>query len=87
MESINIFRKQIQKLDGEIIKRLARRMKLSQKIGKIKKRQRKPVLDAPQEKKLLNYHLKLAASRQLEKKLVERLFKLIINHSKKLQKL
>ena len=45
MRRLNIFRKQIDEVDGQIVNLLAKRMKTVKKIGRFKKENNIPVLD------------------------------------------
>lgn len=47
-------RKEIDSIDAEIVDCFVRRMKLSEKIGKLKKENNMPVYDAAREKELLD---------------------------------
>lgn len=50
---LNILRKQIDKIDESIINLLAKRMKIVEKIGLLKKKQNIPALDSARWKKVI----------------------------------
>jgi monofunctional chorismate mutase len=53
LEGIQELRKEIDKIDDEIIDLLKRRLEIARKIGKIKKERHLPVLDKEREKEVL----------------------------------
>lgn len=85
MLTIEQLRENIEKVDAEIIERLAERETLSRQIGKLKFEQGKGIIDRSQEDKLFHFYNDLAKKYNLQPALVERLFKIIITHSRKIQ--
>lgn len=83
---INGLRKEIDKIDEDILKLLSKRAKISKKIGIIKRENHKSFLDSHRWQKLLEKNLAKADQLGISAKLVEKLFKLIHQYSLKLQK-
>jgi len=86
MKSLQQLRKKINTIDKTIIKHIATRMKLSDKIGKLKAKSALPIIDKSREKKLETFHKKLSKQHQLSVKFINQLFKLIVIESRKMQK-
>ncbi|MBS0349590.1 MAG: chorismate mutase [Proteobacteria bacterium] len=86
MEEIKKLRERINKIDQAIIQKLATREKIVRKIGLFKAAKKKDIQDVAREKKLLHFYNKLCKQYQLDQVYVNQIFKLIISHSKKLQK-
>ena len=86
MLTIAQLRKKIEKTDATIIKKLAERKKLSKKIGLLKAQSGKNVFDDKREKKLMSFYENLSTQYQLSPRFIQRLFKMIITDSRKLQK-
>ncbi len=86
MLTIKQLRKKIDNIDSAIIKKLSTRQKLSMKIGKLKNISGKKVFDAKREIKLMHLYETLSSKYQLEEDYIKRLFKIIINNSRKMQK-
>lgn len=85
MQMIQQLRDEIDKIDEEIIKNLARRKELSMEIGKIKALSSQNVYDPEREKnQFLNYH-HLCETYQLQFEFIKVLFELIISNSRTLQ--
>jgi chorismate mutase len=79
-------RKDINGIDSEIIRLLSKRQKISREIGKYKKKNNIKVVDNGREKKVLGRVYKQARKLKLEKGFIEKIFKLIIFHSRRAQK-
>ena len=86
MLTIKQLREKIKKTDADIIKKLAMREKLARKIGKLKIKSGKKVIDLAREKELMRYYKKLSIQYQLQPSFVIWLFKSIISQSRKVQK-
>lgn len=84
--SIDQLREKIDKLDEEIINKIAKRNALSLKIGCIKSEMGITVVDKKREEKLMLRYEKLSKKYHLRTELVKKLFKLVILNSRKLQK-
>ncbi len=84
--TIKQLRDKIDKIDADIINKLSQRKNLSLKIGKIKSKNEESVIDKKREQQLINYYEKLCAKYKLQPKFVQKIFKLIIVNSRKLQK-
>lgn len=86
MATLEQLREKIEKIDRTIIKKLAARQKLSVQIGTLKAKMGKPVLDLAREKKLQRFYDKLSLQHQLDANWIQKIFKLIVAHSRKCQK-
>lgn len=85
MLTIEQLRKCIEKVDAEIIERLAKRQALSQQIGKLKSEQGKAIVDPSQEEKLFHYYHDQALKYGLQPTMIKRIFNIIIAYSRKIQ--
>lgn len=81
LKEVEKIRKQIDKLDKNLILLLEKRAELVQKIWQIKKEQNLPLLDHEREKQMLEQVLKLETA-NLSKKDIERLYTLILDDFK-----
>lgn len=86
MEDLKTLRKKIDKIDAAIIKKLARRQKISKKIGFLKVSSKKKIKDSVREKKQKSQYKKLCTEFHIDFKFINQLFDLIICHSRALQK-
>ena len=83
---IDELRKSIDKVDEEIVRLLAERKSIAKEIGKEKKIMRIPVVDVKREKEILENLRKKAKENGLEPDFIERLFRNILENSRKVQK-
>lgn len=83
---IEHLRNEIDTVDHEIINLLSRRKTLVKMIGEIKKKNHAPILDKTREEKLLACLKELAKKQSLDTKYVEKIYKIILEESKKEQK-
>lgn len=81
---VNI-RQQIDHLDEVIIRSIAQRMSLSQKMGAVKKHQGLQVLDKRRERQLALRHRQLSLREALDPREIAKLFSLIMGYSRKIQ--
>lgn len=86
MTTIKKLRNEIDKIDASIIKKISQRNKLSNKIGQFKSKLNKKIVDKKREQQLMLHYQKLCHHYQLNPKFIKQLFKLIIRHSRGLQK-
>jgi len=86
MLTIEQLRTNIEKIDAEIIERLAQRQRLSRQIGQLKSEQGKSIIDHSQEEKLYQFYQDRAQKHGLQPEWVTRLFKIIIAYSRKIQR-
>ena len=84
--TLSRLRIKIDKVDNLLIKTLAQREKIVQKIAKIKKKQYLPIINKKREQEIYNQLKKKAKMYHLEEKYLLQLFKLIIRYSRKIQK-
>jgi len=81
--NIKSSRNKINKIDKQIIKSLKQRMKIAEQIGKYKKKNKISIEDKEREKQILKEYKK---TKGIDKDFLTNVFKLIINHSKKIQR-
>ena len=85
-KAITQLRKKIDQVDALIIKKLAERRKISQKIGRLKAKQGIVVKDPGRERAILKYYHSLSKRYRLDPAFVHQLFRSIIRYSRKVQK-
>ncbi|MBU0648055.1 chorismate mutase [Patescibacteria group bacterium] len=78
---LGIYRKEIDRIDGEILKLLVERMRVVEKIGEYKRKARKDIVDLERLSEMLQFRKVLAGELGLEEELVERLFEMIHDFS------
>jgi chorismate mutase len=86
MQTLATHREQINKIDSDIIEKLAVRQQLSRAIGEIKLKQGMEVIDPLREKELYALYEKLSLQYNLDPEFVKTLFKLIIDYCRGVQK-
>ena len=87
-EILNEYRKEINKIDNDIIDIIKRRMKVSIKIGKYKKDNNIEVLNTGREKEVLDNiikHNNVDNDLFLEEEFIKELWINLMNYSKKIQ--
>jgi len=82
MSIIKKLQKKIDRVDQNLLKILAKRFKITQKIGIYKKKKKFTVLDKRREKGIFRKRKILAKKLNLDSLLVEKIFKLIIKKVK-----
>lgn len=85
MDTLEELRKQIEQADARIIEVLAKRQELSKQIGVLKSKEGKKIVDRSREKKLFEYYEHLSRQHHLQEEFINRLFKIIISNSRKVQ--
>jgi len=78
-------RKKIDFLDNELIKIITKRMSLMPKIAQIKKEEGLSTFDADREIYLLADRMQVAKELGLDPKMIEKIFKILLNGSRKIQ--
>ncbi len=78
-EKIAPHRKEIDRLNAEIIDRLAKRVEVARAIAEVKRRHGRPVVDAARERIVLDQARARAAERGLDPDGAERVFRAIID--------
>jgi chorismate mutase len=78
-EEIAPHRKEIDRLNAEIIDRLAKRVEVARAIAEVKRRYGRPVVDAARERIVLDQARARAAERRLDPEGAERVFRAIID--------
>ncbi|MBU3913531.1 MAG: chorismate mutase [Nanoarchaeota archaeon] len=86
MNQLEIYRRQIDRINQNILKSLKERDKISVKIGKYKKTNGNKVYDKKREQEIIKKIKNSALKNKLDEKHIVKIFKLIIKHSRKLQK-
>ena len=85
-DKLKDFRKNIDKIDGEILKLLADRFTIVKKIGKYKRFNGVKIFDKERENQILN-KIKIESRKyKTNEKYIENIFKSIIKNSKEIQK-
>lgn len=79
-------RSEIESLDKDLIRLVAKRMKLCKKLGKHKKGSSLPIVDKDREKTLFAFWNDLAEENQISPEFIEKLLSLILDESIKIQK-
>lgn len=87
LNELKNLRKKIDKLDFEILRKLAERFSLVQKIARSKTKNLLPVLDKKREREVLRRRKIWAKKLNLDGTLIEKIFKLLIKESRLKQKL
>jgi len=80
---IKKLRAQIDKIDEKLLKILAERFKITQKVGEYKKKYKLPVIDREREKEIFQKRKLLAEKLGLDALMVKQIFHLIIKNVKK----
>lgn len=83
---IDKYREEIDKIDSRIVKLLSKRKKISLKIGQHKKEKKIKPMDKQREKEIFNRLKQKAKKENLDEKYLNRVFKMIIGHSRRIQK-
>ena len=83
---IDRLRKEIDRVDSQILKLIAKRMKAAKKIGIFKKKNNMKIVDLKREKELLSKISSKAKRLRLNNIFTTNLFKTIIKESRKQQK-
>ncbi|MGH7245954.1 MAG: chorismate mutase [Candidatus Levyibacteriota bacterium] len=83
MKKIDVLRKDIDRIDRNIIKLLAKRIILVKKIGKIKKENEMKIFDSRRWVEVMEKVLTHSEEHGVEKKFTLSLYKLIHNHAMK----
>lgn len=86
MKAIEDLRTQIDEIDALIIENLAKRQELSIQIGQLKSIHGKDIVDHSREETLFTYYTHLSEKYHIQASFIKDLFKLIITHSRKVQK-
>lgn len=84
---LELLRSKIERIDAEIIEHLAQRYDLAKQIGQLKMANGCEVIDLFREQKLFEFYQQLSEKYQLSSSFIKQLFKIIIDHSRHVQKL
>lgn len=85
MLTIEQLRKKIEETDTSIIEKIAEREELSKQIGQLKLAVGANVIDHSREEILFEIYMSLCEKHKLPHIFITELFKMIINHSRKIQ--
>jgi chorismate mutase len=86
MKEMRELRSKIDKIDAEIIKKLSQRIVIAKKIGALKVKLGKEVLDKKRELQIERLHKRLSKKYKLNPKFVNTVFKTIVLYSRGVQK-
>lgn len=86
MKTLGELRAEVDCIDQLIIEQLGRRKLLSLAIGRLKREGKHPIYDTVREESLKKAHASLAKTYNLDPLFIARLFRIILKHSKILQK-
>lgn len=78
-------RKEMDGTDWQILKLLARRLKLAKNIGEYKEKNKLPILDAQREKELILERKEKGNRLRLRNKFIDDFFNLILKESRRIQ--
>lgn len=84
--SLGSLRKEIDKIDDIILDSLARRMKISLEVAKFKKKHDLSIMQPKREKEVLKRLKAKAKNKRIDVKLVEAIYKKIMDQSKDIQR-
>lgn len=77
-EEIEELRETINRLNEEIVEKLAKRVEVAVRIGAVKRRHGRPIVDRSREEKVYEQIRRLARGRRLDPEGVERVFREIV---------
>ncbi|MEM2929975.1 MAG: prephenate dehydratase [Thermoproteota archaeon] len=83
--SLEELRRMIDMVDEKLVDVLSDRVRLAKKAGCVKKRLGAPMVDEKREKEVYGHVLKKASEKGLDPALVEKVFDLIVSHSRRIQ--
>ena len=78
-EEIEELRRTISRLNEELVEKLAERVEVAVRIGSVKRRHSRPIIDRSREEKVHEQIRGLAKERHLDAEAVERVFREIIS--------
>lgn len=84
-ETLKNFRTMIEVFDRDLIQTIAQRVIVSREIGLLKKKQSMPIRDSSREAKLAEFHKKCVEDFDADPELIDSIFKLILEASRKSQ--
>ena len=78
-------RKDIDKIDDNIIELLAKRKNLIKEIASIKKELNKPIIDEEREQEIIERLKKISKEKDLDENFISSIYEIILNNSKEEQ--
>ena len=85
MKNLKIYRKQIDKINKEILKLLAKRLSIVKKVGDYKKKEKIGVIDKKREQEIFDKLKKQAEKYNLSKDYIDEVFTIILRNSRMVQ--
>ena len=82
MKNLQDFRKEIDKIDSDICKLIAKRFVITQKVGLYKLKNKLQLEDKKREVKMMEKFTKKATKLNIDPNLIQKIFKLIITKTK-----
>lgn len=86
MQNLQKLRIQIDKIDEKLMKDLAARFAVTEKVGVLKKKLNLPIHDAKREAEVVASKIQMGEKFKINPVLVEKIFKLIMEYAKKRHK-
>ena len=83
--SLEELRKKVDEIDAKLVRLIAERIRISEKIGEEKKRQGKQIGDPERERKVLQNVRRIARDKKISKEDIESIYQQIMAASKKVQ--
>lgn len=84
-KQLDILRVYINKLDHQIIKLLAKRLQIVQRVGRFKKQRNIPALDSKRWQEVLETRIKLGKSLGISERLVKKIYEAIHEEALKIE--
>ncbi len=85
MENLEKYRKEIDRIDEEIIKLLDKRLKVSLKIGDYKRKRKLKIYDKKREIEVFDKLERLAVQHKLDETFINKVFNVIVRNSRRSQ--
>jgi len=83
--SLEELRRMIDRVDEKLVDAMAERIRIARMIGGEKRRKSIPVVDEKREREVYKHVVEKASARGLDTRLVEKVFSLLIDHSRRIQ--
>jgi len=83
--SLEELRRMIDRVDEKLVDAMAERIRIARMIGGEKRRKSIPVVDEKREREVYKHVVEKASERGLDTRLVEKVFSLLIDHSRRIQ--
>jgi len=83
---LNLIRKNLNKIDNQLVTLLAKRQSYMPAVGKYKQKNNSPITQIKREQEIFDSLKKLAKQKKVNSELIQKIFKLIITDAKKIQR-